>query len=105
MHHHIVDHRLLEVHQPPVQADGTIGAGTAPACAGAAERELAPLHTQRRGKVIQPLGEDALGLTHQPGLHRVTNLHGRGAVGQRHMQREAGCIGIGVEHGTGYAAT
>ena len=58
--------------------------------------------------MVQPLNEDTPRLPHQPGLHGITNLLGRGLVRQSHMQgepwhpsqREVGGRCIGVQHGT-----
>ena len=44
------------------------------------------MHLQLRREVVQALGEQGLGLAHQPGLHRVADLLGRGGVGQGNIQ-------------------
>src|ERR1035437_7779759 len=75
MHHHVVNHVLLEMHETPVQSNRAATTGAAPACAGVAQRELAPLHLQERRKVIQTFYENTPRLTPEPGLHRLTNLH------------------------------
>ena len=74
--------------QPPIQPDRTIGAGAAPAGAGAAQAQLAPLHTQRRGKMVEPFNKHSLGLAHQPGLYRVFDLVRRSRLRQADMQRK-----------------
>ncbi len=89
MRHHIVDHWQAEVDQAPVQPDRAVRMRSAPAGAGTAQGELAPLHAQLRREVVQALGEQALGLAHQPGLHGVADLRLPGAMRQTHVQRQA----------------
>ena len=50
--HHVVDHRLAKVNQPPVQADRSVNTGTAPTSAGVAQAQASPLHLQQRCKVV-----------------------------------------------------
>ena len=84
------------MNQPPVQSDGAIGAGTAPARACAAQAQFAPLHMQGRGKVVQPFSEKPLRLAHQPGLYSVLDLLRRGGVRQPDVERESRDAGQGI---------
>ena len=95
MRHHVVNHRGVEVNEAPVQANSAVGPGAAPAGAGIAQAQLAPLHLELRGEVVQPLGKPRLGLAHEPGNHHVANLLWRGAVRQRHLQAVVLQLGTG----------
>ena len=90
MHHHIVDHCLLEMNQPPVQANRSVGVGAAPAGTGAGQAELSPVNVQMGGEMGEALGKQPFGLPHQPGLDRVSNLIRASGVTQANVQRELG---------------
>jgi hypothetical protein len=101
--HHVVDHRQAEVDQPPVQADGAIGAGAAPAGAGADDRLSLRHCTPSCGaKVVQPLGEQALapGASARPAPRRGSARAGgvRQAQVQRQARHAGQGLGVGVEH-------
>ena len=97
----VVDHLLAEVNQSPIEANRAIATGAAPAALGAGERELRPVHTQLRCKVVEAVFKNALGLAHEPSLHRIADALWAGIVRQAKVQRKARhagqCAGIGVK--------
>ena len=71
MHHYIVHDAAVEVHQPPVESNGTPGSGASPAGTGIGQSKAFVLHAQLGCKKIQAFGKITVGLQLEPQLHRA----------------------------------
>ena len=86
---HVVDDLHREVHQSPVQPDGSIGRAAAPARARRRQGPSARRASQPLGEHRNALGEDFARACLQPGLHAVAQLLLAGTRRQPHPQQVA----------------
>ena len=105
MGHHVVDGGHAEMDQAPVQPDGAIRAGAAPARLRIGQLQPLDLHAQAGCEVRTALLEHPARLALQPGLDGIADLRRLGRLGQAQVQgqpRHAGqSLGVGLQDGPG----